>query len=605
MAIGAMFLAALLVATSSNDPTTAEQRTLGPPVIDGYRHLRTIGGPTVPNEPIDVLALPNGRILVADIGLERVVAYRPDGQIDQEWGDDGMSPPLDLPARLALDPEGNVYVMQLTGVLLRVLGDRGQEREALSIPRDAGQMLDRIVAIEFDRDGGLYAATNDPGMIYVLNRAGNIDSQIDPGAPRLIDMAVLDGGDLALSFSDPLTGRQGVRIISTNGEVLGEHLLENLVPNAREAFLAGIADLSGERIAALVDHHDLETPSEMIVLARNGEVLDRWQLDVENLPLINSYLPAGIAATPDDSVLVPVPWEQRIYRYGTDGNVELEIAPDETEGRFARLSTIATDGTLVYALDESRWTVQIFELDGQVQRTIQLPGGDPDDLNTGFFRTRPLLTIGPEGELFLSGRTSDVVSRIGPDAGSQNPEWYRIPESAGFGPLALATLPDGRVLMVDEQRANEVQVIGPDGQNLGILYEPETTGAITDIAVGPDSVFILEQPEASTIIWEYDFDGERIAGPTFIGLGEGNATRVGQVIAPEPDGSLLIGASIVRPGPEFEFPLLRLEPDGDILEIGQLPVPRTTLPDLAVLDDGTLLLAIPNTRQIHIYQPTS
>ncbi len=70
-----------------------------------------LGAPEMLYGPRDIVADPDGNLIVSDTGNKRVVKYGPGGQFIQQWGGSGSASGQFLePCGLAADADGNVYV---------------------------------------------------------------------------------------------------------------------------------------------------------------------------------------------------------------------------------------------------------------------------------------------------------------------------------------------------------------------------------------------------------------------------------------------------------------------------------------------------------------
>ena len=107
--------------------------------IPGFEFVRSIGQPQVPNEPIDVAVGPDGVRYVLDAGLNRVVAFREDGTIEDEWGDRGFSERVFNATAMAIAPDGSVYVaVDSTILTIDSVGTVASSEELPDPPSEAG-----------------------------------------------------------------------------------------------------------------------------------------------------------------------------------------------------------------------------------------------------------------------------------------------------------------------------------------------------------------------------------------------------------------------------------------------------------------------------------
>jgi len=127
-------------------------------------------GPTLFDQPTDVVIAPNGNIFVTDShrdGLNnRVVIFSPDGAYLMEWGSKGSgSGEMTEPHSIAMDSQGRLFV-----------GDR--ENNRIQIFDQNGTHLESWY--QFGRPSGIYIAADD--TIYVADS----ESGPDTGAHELM-----------------------------------------------------------------------------------------------------------------------------------------------------------------------------------------------------------------------------------------------------------------------------------------------------------------------------------------------------------------------------------------------------------------------------------
>jgi hypothetical protein len=160
----------------------------------------------------------------------------------------------------------------------------------------------------------------------------------------------------------------------------------------------------------------------------------------------------------------------------------------------------------------------------------------------------------------------------------------------------------GELYLVDAEQQDRLHVLSSEGDYRGILFEPFWEGAIQDIAISGDTIFTVELGAGTSVVRAFSANGDFQGEQADLSRGDGNANRTGFSLAPDGRGGLLIAAVNVHSGPEFEYQLLRLDPDGDIARLGTLDIPFTTLPDIAVDNAGRLYIAAPNDQRVYVYE---
>lgn len=596
---------ALAIVVRQRDEQVAESAFSGTG-IEGYALSEIIGGPLIPTTPVDVAVDGAGRIYVADIGLNRVLAFTPDGVLDTAWGDEGMSQRLAFPSGLALGPDGSLYVLQLGNAEIHVLDSDGDEQDFWSVA--GNEELTGIgvpVAIAVDTEGVVYVPDQRSQQVRRYESDGDElnpwpfplgDPDFDQIWPR--DIAEM-GGRMVMSFSDANGSDGGLLAFEPDGTATP--LQQDLV-EAGERSPGSLAVGADDRLAVLyLSSDDSSTP--FIATADGG-----WEpAGIDTLAAINGLIVPGIAYDSAGRLLVADPAEQRLRFYNPDGSVAGDIQSPDTAGLLGGLDEIhvGPDG-LLYVADPLRGRVVSYQTDGSIQTIFELPEDPEAPLTTGFTRQRMRMTVDTFGSVYVVDELTGRVTKFRQDGEVVSTDWAAS-ENAEEPIVAvmLAAGGDEQIYLVDIDAQDRIRVFSDQGEDLGVLVEPFWEGAIQDIAVSGDTIYTVELGAGTSPIRSFTSDGDYLDELANLSQGDGNSNRTGFALAVEPDGGLLIGAVNVDSGPEFEYQLLRLSPDGDLRRIGTLDIPFTTLPDIAVSPTGALYIAAPNDQRVYVYGPVS
>lgn len=114
---------------------------------------------------------------------------------------------------------------------------------------------------------------------------------------------------------------------------------------------------------------------QVVVLGRDGAVLDRLGTGV-------LHLPTAAALAPDGSLLVADALDGRLVRFGPDGAVTGSVGGrDEAGGGLVRPKGVAVDAAgVIYVSDGGRDQVLVFRPDGAFGQALGSGGGEPGQL---------------------------------------------------------------------------------------------------------------------------------------------------------------------------------------------------------------------------------
>ncbi len=601
-----------VVAGYRDSGTSAPVRGDGMPYdINGYSFTHTIGGPLIPTTPVDVAVGADGRVFVADIGLNRVLALTPEGALDTTWANDGMTSRLVFPTGVAVGPDGSLYVLQLGNTEVHVFDPEGQPQRSWQIGGDQELTgLDAPTAIAVDHDGTVYIPDQRAGELRRYEAGGTeldawplpLDSggasEIQPG-----DVVERDGRIL-LTYRNASSPGGGVLAFDENGTASD---IEDLVPVSAQDVdtrAPGSIAIDASGMVALLYLQDGEQgdAAGAPLIATSSSV---WEPHgIARLARINGVIAPGIAFDDSGRILVADPARQRIGIYGRDGAPEGEIRSPEGAGLLAGLDEIAVGpDDRLYIADPLRGQVTAYDRSGAPRTIFTLPPGDEDETTTGFTRLRMRLAVDASGAVYALDETTAQVTRFLPDGEIFSTDWARDSEpDDAIIPLMLGAGPGDRIYVVDAEEQDRLYVFSTEGEDLGILVEPFWEGAIQDIAATADTIYTVELGAGTSAVRAFSPEGDLRGEQTDLSRGDGNANRTGFSVAPDGRGGLLIAAVNVRSGPEFEYQLLRLDADGEIDRLGTLDIPFTTLPDIAVDSKGRLYIAAPNDQRVFVYE---
>ncbi len=595
---------ALAVVGHQHDGEAASSEGFSGTGIAGYTLSGTVGGPLLPTTPVDIAIDDTGRIFVADISLNRVLAFTPAGNLDTSWGEEGMSATLAFPAGLALGPDGSLYVLQLGNAEVHILNGDGNERDSWSVSENRDfDGLGVPVAIAVDQQGVVYIpdqrsqeirryATNGDELEVWGFPLGEIG--VDQIWPR--DIVELNG-QMILSYSSPSGGGGGLLAFEQDGTA---SLLPDVLTETGSRVPSSLAVSPTGEVTVLYISDDEGTPP----LIARGDT--SWAPEgIETLTAINGLIVPGIAHDAAGKLFIADPSHQRLRIYNADGSVAGDIRSPDDKRLLAGIDEILVgpDG-LLYVADPLLGRVLAYQSDGSVLTTFQLPDDPAAPLTTGFTRQRMRIAVDRSGSVYVVDEFTGRITKFRQDGEVIDTDWAASddPEHPVVA-IMLAAGAEDRLYLVDLEFQDRVRVFNEQGEDLGVLVDPSWEGAIQDVAVFDEKVYTVELGIGSSPIRSFTTGGKYIDQLADLSHGNGNGNRTGFALAVAPDGDLLIGAVNVNSGPEFEYQLLRLDSAGHLRRIGTLPVPFTTLPDIAASPTGTLYIAAPNDQRIYVYEP--
>jgi DNA-binding beta-propeller fold protein YncE len=204
------------------------------------------------------------------------------------------------------------------------------------------------------------------------------------------------------------------------------------------------------------------------------------------------------------------------------GKVREAVSRDRfTEAAVKAPRAVALSGDRIYLLDTASPWVKVFD---PADRFIMALKGDVE------MRDPVDIAVDSRGMVYVADRKATCFHIYGSDGSYMNPRGTRGKESGDFlSPVAVAVSPEGRLLVLDEKRA-DIQVFDPDFRFLDRFVMREGRNAPVDLALTADgrSIFVLEGPDPA--VAEYDSRGNprahsRDRAGLFPGL-PGRASRI-------------------------------------------------------------------------------
>ena len=611
--VGFVALIALALAGASSLAIIAGQRAGDSPSlpdhvgegIDGYRQVGTIGGPMIPTTPVDVAIDDAGRIFVADIGLNRVLAFTPEGGLDSGWGDNGMSERLIFPTGIALGHDGSLYVLQLGESRVHVLDDNGRVSDVWSVGAEdlAGPGIPS--AIGADSQGTIYIPDQRSQQI---NRISSSGEELEPwlfpademGSDRAWPRDIVEwDGLMVMSYATPGGESDGFVAFTSTGDVAGlpepfatAPAIEDLAPGS-----VAVSPDGGAMVAYLSD--------EPGVAPALWDGAESWApRGIETLTPINGLIVPGIAVDRFGRLFLADPGRQQVRIYNANRTIAGDLRSSTAAGLMAGLDEISVGRNgLLYAADPLLGRVVSYGPDGNVQTIFELPENPDAPLSTGFTRQRMRVAVDPAGLVYVVDEFTGTITAFRQDGVVVDPDWAKSSEERPVLTALLAAGEDERLYVVEVGFQDLLRVFDGSGNDLGLLTESSWESAIQDVIVAGDRLYTVDLGLGTSSVRSVSTNGGDLDQLADLSRGEGNENRTGFALAIEPDGSLLIGAVNVAGGPEFEYQLLRLDTSGNLRRIGTLDVPFTTLPDITVSPTGALYIAAPNDQQIYVYEP--
>ncbi len=417
--------------------------------------------------PEGVAAAPDGRILVADALLRRVLRLGPTaGRVE---GLSGMpaagSGRLDRPAAVAAGQGGRVFVADAAGSGNRVWVDDaadhriqalGPNGELLGSWRPSGCSGKQAGVSHFS--GAQLGEVSDAalaadGSLFVADSANHRVSRFDP-AGRLLDAWGAKPGDHPL-----LDGIRDLAAIPEGGFVITQ------AGSARVARFA--ADGSFATAWGSVGSGPGQFAAAPVCRPLNGSIYAGPDMTG----------PADVAVDPDGSLLVADPGNHRVQRFSVDGRFLNAFEPRSSASSGVidpHHIAVGTDGT-VYVADYER--IAAFGPDGSFLREVAGPGHEVAG------RCPTALAVTQSNTLYAVFALESIVEVMNVD-GHRLGTWRSgRKDTPKFAPFDINEAADGNLLVTDLTERdptfnalNAVLRFSPAGEMLGTWVPKDSLG---------------------------------------------------------------------------------------------------------------------------------
>lgn len=503
------------------------------------------GGPALSASvlPLDVLAAPDGRILIADEQFNRVRAVSVDGRISTVVGsgryrdDDGfpvaaLASSLRVPAGMALSPDGSLlYVVDLGNRRISVVEADGALRTFVGPEHP----LFATVPGEFAPAG---VAVGPEGKVHVADRGQNVVWQFEPEGRQAAGRKVAgngtrgfggDGGPSALGqVADPRAV-----VVGSDGSIY-------------------VADFANRRVRKVGPDGRIQT------VAGNGRE-DPWG-GISLPALAASLKPVDVALDRDGRLLILDGLENRVLRL-RDG--QLLVVARLGEGSEVTGLSVDGEGRIlvadaglrrVLALEESANGFEAAVVAVAGNGSIRASGDGQQAENASLYQPFGM-SYDDDGNLYLVDRLNHLVRRILVDGRIERIAGTGVAGFSGDGgpaleaalnkPTSVAVGPDGVVFVADAGN-HRIRAIDTSGRIVTVAGTGEAMFAGDG---GPAVESALSSPAGLSLDW-------RGGGLLIADSGNGRIRRLHE------DGTIstVAGSGSTWPvddgGPPLESPLL-------------------------------------------------
>lgn len=587
----------------TDGPAMAGIPGVEPYEIPGYEFVRTVGGPTVPNDPSDIAVGDDGRIYVADPGINRIVAFTSDGEIDTSWGQDGFSQEIDQPKRLAIADDGTLWVAGHDATVYQ-MASAGDITSSWVLPEGG-----RITGLAVDHQGNVYLANESLSKVQGFQPDGTLVTEWVLGGVEPIDLTI-DAQDLIyVVYHAPATsqgpGAWGVRVFDATGNERGDWDAETGLIASDQGVLGGVVAGSDGNIYLVRDPQTSELGIEVVRITPGGDVTVVWQVEARREGL---FAIPSIGATPDGRVLLADANKQRIIAVDQGGAVSTVVQADGTRG-FASLWRIDVGaGGDIYALDPYQGQVLQFVGDGTVQQRYVF-----SDLAPG--RRVPILessdvAVDEHGNVYVAAYNSQALLVFGPDGQRRQTmgglgEISFTDETVLFSPYGVDVASNGEILVTDEQSAGYIKRYSAEGEYLGRWLATDENTLPVHFEVVNDEVYVQYHDQLLRV---YDIAGNLLREISIAGTSDAGSERSFFSFDVAEDGTIYaLSISFEQSNEDGQIftEFLTISPQGEIVAATMLDSGPGALA-LRVINlgpDGKLYVSDPTAKQILVYQP--